>query len=137
MTEIHNEILFYNLADTPPIDDATPILIDNENANSITIINTSVAGVVFVNNVPLYPFGSGRNAITFRGNENEILAIYHTLKTYENKIGGTQDFDSFQAINQMLEGVKSRMTALILESDPYGNRKKLFRFSTTFSFSNL
>lgn len=72
-----------------------------------------------------------------KANESEILAIYHTLKTYENKIGGTQDFDSFQAINQMLEGVKSRMTALILESDPYGNRKKLFRFSTTFSFSNL
>lgn len=71
--------------------------------------------------------------------EQEILAIYHTLKTYETKIGGTQDLDSFQAIKQMLEGVKSRMCAIILKKGKiYGeDAKRLFKSTTTFSFSHL
>lgn len=71
--------------------------------------------------------------------ESEILAIYHTLKTYENKFGGAQDFETFQAIHQMLEGVKSRMCAIILKKGKiYGEDSKiLFKSSTTFSFSHL
>lgn len=73
MTEYENEILFYNLSDAVPVDDTTPILIDNENAQSITIINTSGSSWIFVNGVILYPLGSGNNSFTFRGNENELL----------------------------------------------------------------
>lgn len=69
MTEINNEIIYYNLEDAPPVDTDVPFEIDTEGCNSVRVINVSTNGVISVNGFIVF---AGED-INFRGNENELL----------------------------------------------------------------
>lgn len=121
MIEVLNEILFYNLADTPPIDDSVPIVIDTENAQGITVINTSIAGVVYVNGVALFPFGVGKNYISFRGNENELLTS--KINVIAIKTIGNADF-GFCVIRKIYKNANTKLQSRFFNSSTKPGRKK-------------
>lgn len=122
MQNIYNVIDFYNVQNVPV---ESTYQIDTKDCIDVRIVNTSTAGLIFVNNVILQPLGTGKNIFQYRGNEGEIFDGKIYVET-ANIVGNINY--SFAVIRKtILKDATPKLQGRFFEFDKQPGSKKRLR----------